>query len=78
MAPPAALHYTRTDFEAVRVPTLVTYGENDSMGVKGAALLGAIPGSQAYMVKGGSHPCYRDDPAGWNGAVVAFVNSLKG
>ena len=40
------------------------------------ALLGAIPGSQSYMVQGGSHPCYRDDPEGWNAAVIGFIGGL--
>jgi len=68
---------TAAEFSTLDVKTLISYGENDSMGKRvSETVLNSIPNSQLYELKGGSHPCYRDNPTEWNERVVSFLNSF--
>ena len=68
---------TAEDFTTLDIKALISYGENDGTGKRvSETVLSSIPNSQLYELKGGSHPCYRDNPTEWNERVVSFLKSF--
>lgn len=64
--------------EGVRVPTMVMVGARDTVvSVPFArAVAGAIRGSRVRIIPGGAHALIYDQPAGFNGAVVDFLDEV--
>ncbi|HTZ28411.1 MAG TPA: alpha/beta fold hydrolase [Streptosporangiaceae bacterium] len=62
---------------SIRVPTLVLTGGRDEAFLGAADYVAAkIPGAQKVVIPGAGHMCNIDQPALFNEAVLAFLNSL--
>ena len=60
---------------AVKVPTLVMLGENDTQAplVSSQAIVDGIPGAALKVIADAGHLCNLDKPAEFNAAVAAFL-----
>ena len=77
VAPVIPLSYKAEAFKAVKVPTLIIYGENDGGASYANNLLKNIPDSKIKVIPGGSHPAYRDNPTLFHQLVIDFLKSNK-
>ena len=78
IAPGAVAKYEGAELEKLHLPTLIIYGEKD----KGFAdqyvdKMKQIPGSEVFMMKDASHPCYVDNPEEFHSTVLKFLEKLK-
>jgi pimeloyl-ACP methyl ester carboxylesterase len=63
---------------SIRVPTLVLVGGRDEAFLGAADYVAAkIPGAQKVVIPDAGHMCNVDQPALFNEAVLAFLNSLQ-
>ncbi|MGH7857251.1 MAG: alpha/beta fold hydrolase, partial [Candidatus Binatia bacterium] len=63
---------------AIRVPTLVLWGERDEPFVKpGEYMAAKIPGARRAVVPGAGHAANLDQPAAFDAAVAGFLGSLE-
>ncbi len=69
---------TVTPYGALRVPTLVVWGEEDSMisAARGRRLAEAIPGARYVGLPGVGHTCQVEAPAEFAAAVAPFLDAL--
>ena len=63
---------------SVAAPTLVLVGDQDEVAPRPAAeqIAGGIPGARLLVVPEAGHLSNLDNPAGFNGAVTAFLRSV--
>ena len=74
LAPRKPVYELETGLRALRVPTLVIYGERDEACVQSSEFLGrAIPGAQVWKVPGATHFVNLDEPAAFNSRVLDFL-----
>lgn len=61
------------------IPTLIIWGERDLVVPMDLAieLHSVIKGSELFVIEGGSHPCYIDNPHSFNKKLIEFLSSLK-
>ncbi|EDQ84680.1 uncharacterized protein MONBRDRAFT_29980 [Monosiga brevicollis MX1] len=60
----------------VSIPTLVMYGSEDAMGLKGLPVLETTPNHHTIVFEGGSHACYVESPEKFNRLLVQFVRDM--
>ena len=67
-------------YASLRMPTLVVWGEQDSMAppARGRRLAEAIPGARFVGLPGVGHTCQVEAPAEFVAAVAPFLNGLAG
>jgi abhydrolase domain-containing protein 14 len=77
VAPAGSERYLR-QLKKVKVPTLVIWGEKDTIIPieKSDAIVAAIEDAKRVILKGASHPCYLDRPEEFHQALLAFLQSL--
>ena len=76
IAPAAVAKYTDEDLKGLKLPTLIVYGEKDITFTRYVDKMKEIPGSEVFMMKDASHPCYLDNPAEFHKRVVEFLDKL--
>ena len=76
VAPGAVAKYSEDDLKGVNLRTLIVYGEKDKSFEQFADKMKAIPGSEVFMMKGASHPCYLDNPKEFHDKVLEFLGKL--
>jgi len=62
VAPVIEKNYSKNQFSACSVPSLIVYGENDKFALDKNKLLINIQPSEIKMIPNAGHPCYLDDP----------------
>ena len=69
----------RKRYDTIRCPTLVVWGEADSMDPLhyGHRLAAAIPGARFVGLPGVGHTCQIEDPAGFVAAVAPFLDETE-
>ncbi len=62
---------------ALALPTLIVWGENDSVVpvAQAEALHGWVKDSKLVILKGARHPCYVDQPDRFHDALIEFLRS---
>lgn len=75
----ASFHRTSVDLAAIRVPTLVLYGENEPSFIPRHAhrLREGVPGATLAVIPGAGHASNLDQPAAFNDAVRTFVGAIQ-
>ena len=69
-------HYTAADLATIRVPVAIVDGDHDEA-IKAehtAYLARSIPGAKLVWLKDTSHFAMMQDPAGFNAALLAFLD----
>ncbi|MFP4147694.1 MAG: alpha/beta fold hydrolase [Halorhodospira sp.] len=66
--------------DEMTLPSLVVWGDQDTVAdPQGAETLAqGLPDAERLMIAGGSHPCYRDDPARWHEGLLDFLGRRVG
>jgi abhydrolase domain-containing protein 14 len=77
VAPAGSERYLK-QLKKVKVPTLVIWGEKDTIIPleKSDAIVAAIEDAKRVILKGAGHPCYLDRPEEFHQALLAFLQSL--
>jgi abhydrolase domain-containing protein 14 len=75
---PAGIHEYDAQLGQVRVPTLVVWGDNDSIIPLslGEVLRKKIDGSKLIVLENARHPSYLDRPEEFHVALIDFLRSL--
>jgi pimeloyl-ACP methyl ester carboxylesterase len=78
VAPVATSSYQPSFYQAIHVPTMIVYGENDrGLGVTSAQHLSVIPSSTLpQILPNARHPAYLDEPAHWHQLLYNFMLHL--
>lgn len=77
VAPVDTEKYKKEDYEALKIPTLIIYGELDTgLGQKSYENLRQIPGSQNIMYKGAKHPAYLHKPEEFHSDLHNFFQKI--
>jgi pimeloyl-ACP methyl ester carboxylesterase len=77
LAPRKPIYALEAGLRALRVPTLVIYGERDEPCVQTSEFLGrAIPGAQVWKVPGATHFVNLDEPEAFNQRVLEFLDGF--
>lgn len=77
VAPICTDKFTAEQYQSVKVPTLIVYGDQDTeLGEQSFSNLRNLANHSVVVMKGAGHPCYLDDPDTWHKAVTAFINTL--
>jgi pimeloyl-ACP methyl ester carboxylesterase len=77
LAPRKPIYALEAGLRALRVPTLVIYGERDEACVQTSEFMGrAIPGSQVWKVPGATHFVNLDEPEAFNRTLLDFLDRL--
>ena len=60
------------------LPTLLVWGEKDVVAPIDVAkdIQSSIKGSELFVIEGGSHPCYLDDPQSFNRKLIEFLRTI--
>jgi pimeloyl-ACP methyl ester carboxylesterase len=76
---PAAIDTYLDALEGSKVPTLLLWGENDSIipPKQGEKLAKKLPGSRLVVFPGASHPCYLDVPIDFHRELLSFLRGLE-
>jgi len=78
VAPVSITSHKLSEYQALRLPVLAVYGENDNQFRNQVEeYLGAIPEVTLKMIPGGSHPCYLDNPDLWHETLIKFLSGIK-
>jgi abhydrolase domain-containing protein 14 len=74
---PAGIDYYESELGKIRVPTLIVWGEKDSMVplAMGERMRNSIDGSRLIVLKGASHPAYLDRPEEFHQALIDFLKT---
>lgn len=75
---PVGIPRHRDQLDKITVPTLLIWGEKDTVvPLEHAELLASkVKGSRTIVLPGARHPCYLDSPDRFNRELVAFVLAL--
>ncbi|CAJ1050575.1 protein ABHD14B [Xyrichtys novacula] len=77
VAPICTDKFTAEQYQSVKVPALVVYGDQDSqLGELSLSNLSNLANHSVVAMKGAGHPCYLDDPDTWHKALTDFLNTL--
>ncbi|KAK0135892.1 Protein ABHD14B [Merluccius polli] len=77
VAPICTDKFTAEQYQAVKVPTLIVYGDQDAqLGELSLGNLSKLANHRVVVMKGAGHPCYLDDPDTWHKALVEFLHTL--
>jgi pimeloyl-ACP methyl ester carboxylesterase len=78
LAPRKPIYALEAGLRALRVPTLVVYGERDEACVDSSRfLVSTIPGARLWMVPQASHFVNLDEPALFNETVLSFLQEHR-
>ena len=77
VAPMATTSVEKKVWKSISLPVLFIHGEADSAAYDSANIVSDIWNSQIFIVKGGSHPCYMDDPEVFHYVLISFLASLN-
>ncbi|XP_070559126.1 putative protein-lysine deacylase ABHD14B isoform X2 [Ptychodera flava] len=78
VAPVDSDKYTRADYEKIKVPTMIVYGELDTtLGSQSLENLKNIPNSKVHMLPKAKHPAYLDQPDMWHEILYSFLQDLE-
>jgi abhydrolase domain-containing protein 14 len=74
---PAGIDYYESELGKIRVPTLIVWGDNDSMVplAMGERMKSKIDGSRLIVLKDAKHPCYLDRPEEFHRALIEFLKT---
>lgn len=79
IAPAGTKEFTVQQYLQVKTPTLIIYGELDTgLGTQSLQLLQVIPNSKVVKLTAAGHACYLDQPQAFHGALLNFLDELKG
>jgi abhydrolase domain-containing protein 14 len=75
---PAGIRQHESQLEAIRVPTLVVWGDKDSIIPlqQGELLHERVAGSKIVVLRDARHPCYLDRPDEFHRALLNFLNEI--
>lgn len=77
VAPICTDKFTAEQYQSVKVPSLIVYGDQDSqLGEVSLNNLKNLANHRVVVMKGAGHPCYLDDPETWHGALLEFISTL--
>lgn len=76
IAPGAVAAYSESDLKGVELATLIVYGEKDQGFQQYVGKMKEIPGSEVFIMKDASHPCYLDNPKEFHKRVLEFLRKL--
>ena len=77
VAPVGTGSYTKEDYQSIRFPTLIVYGEDDqTIGPISLRNLSDIPSSEIHMMKGAGHACYMDNAHEFHENLEKFLGKL--
>ncbi|XP_034530122.1 protein ABHD14B isoform X2 [Notolabrus celidotus] len=77
VAPICTDKFTAEQYQSVKVPSLIVYGDQDSqLGELSLRNLSNLANHSVVVMKGAGHPCYLDDPDTWHKALTDFLNTL--
>ncbi|XP_061583318.1 protein ABHD14B [Cololabis saira] len=77
IAPICTDKFTTEQFQSVKVPTLIVYGDQDAqLGEQSLRNLSNLANHRVVVMKGAGHPCYLDDPDTWHKALTDFLKTL--
>ena len=77
LSPRKPIYALEPGLRALRVPTLVVYGERDEACVQSSEFLArVIPGAQLWKVPGATHFVNLDEPAAFNQRLLDFLDRL--
>ncbi|XP_042310532.1 protein ABHD14A [Sceloporus undulatus] len=78
IAPVGTKEFTTQQYQQVKTPTLIIYGERDTgLGTQSLQSLQQIPKSNVVMLPGAGHACYLDKPQEFHKALLNFLSELK-
>ncbi|XP_028574569.2 uncharacterized protein LOC114591567 [Podarcis muralis] len=78
IAPVGTKDFTTQQYQQVKIPTLIIYGERDTgLGTQSLQSLQQIPKSRVVMLLGAGHACYLDKPQEFHKALLNFLGELK-
>ncbi|CAH1787297.1 unnamed protein product [Owenia fusiformis] len=78
VAPVGTDNYKPVQYNRCQLPTMIVYGDQDSgLGLTSLGNLRNLPNSEIFPIKGGSHPCYLDEPEYWNKLVYNFLLEIE-
>ncbi|XP_072238083.1 putative protein-lysine deacylase ABHD14B [Leuresthes tenuis] len=77
VAPICTDKFTAEQYQSVKVPTLIVYGDQDTqLGEVSLRNLSNLANHSVVVMKGAGHPCYLDDPDTWHKALIDFLHQL--
>ncbi|XP_038128898.1 protein ABHD14B [Cyprinodon tularosa] len=77
IAPICTEKFTAEQYQSVKVPTLIVYGDQDTqLGEVSLRNLSPITNHRVVVMKGAGHPCYLDDPDTWHKELTDFLGTL--
>ncbi|KAK7915977.1 hypothetical protein WMY93_011738 [Mugilogobius chulae] len=77
VAPICTEKFTAEQYQSVKVPALIVYGDQDSqLGEVSLNNLKNLTNHRVVVMKGAGHPCYLDDPDTWHKALIDFISTL--
>lgn len=77
VAPICTEKFTAEQYQSVKVPSLIVYGDQDSqLGAVSLNNLKNLANHSVVVMKGAGHPCYLDDPDTWHKALLDFISTL--
>lgn len=77
VAPICTDKFTAEQYQSVKVPTLIVYGDQDTqLGEQSLRNLSNLANHRVVVMKGAGHPCYLDDPDTWHKVLTDFLQSL--
>ena len=74
---PGGIDYYESELGKIRVPTLIVWGEKDSIAplAMGERMESKIEGSRLIVLKDARHPCYLDRPEEFHQALIDFLKA---
>lgn len=76
IAPVGTNAFEKTDFQKVKVPTLVVHGEHDQRFARAYENLREIPNSDILLIKNASHASYVEKPIVFHNRLRAFLHKI--
>lgn len=77
VAPICTEKFTAEQYQSVKVPALIVYGDQDSqLGEVSLHNLSNLSNHKVVVMKGAGHPCYLDDPDTWHKVLLDFLSTL--
>ncbi|KAM9860300.1 putative protein-lysine deacylase ABHD14B [Aulostomus maculatus] len=77
VAPICTDKFTAEQYQSVKVPALIVYGDQDAqLGEASLLNLTNLSNHSVAVMKGAGHPCYLDDPDTWHKLLTDFLNTL--
>ncbi|XP_076870083.1 putative protein-lysine deacylase ABHD14B [Brachyhypopomus gauderio] len=77
VAPICTEKFPAEQYRAVKVPTLIVYGDQDTqLGEVTLRNLSNLSNHKVVVMKGAGHACYLDDPDTWHKSILEFLQTL--